>query len=1029
MKSLKYGAGKNKGVSNHMLTLHQRLLHALNLGIKFSSKDGRKWLCLDIEIQRLAIRSISAFIDCISIETSQHPLVKDSIPHILVALEGILLSRNDTVLGMTVNVIVKLVDVLGDSILKYNVLELVHPLSSLLSIIQSTTAVSCVTALNQILSKLTPWRFKRQQEIWKILKSTNTVDHIVCGLQDFLLGTKSLEYFQEMASLLSTILWRWPSSRYSVWSNGTLLEGLGDTSLKHNSSVKVTILQLYSAIALCGNGTTKLLENGEAPLLMMVQCMGNSHPYSVRIEAFKLVQCLVRSEKSCLALMRLYGKSIVKAILNTMHDWSLCSGKVATNEVALLVEACRLALITRWAGDHHFYFWKFGVHQIILDLLLSNFHKSKQNQHFFFLKELLNTARKGLDANCLLILRPYIWDILGWLAIHFAEDYNPQMHEVKHYLDLLNACACLACVDSIHKGRQVLQNDLLYTSKHEPALRAVLLMVYSPCKYIASQTRHVLSELLIPNEEDLEYLLDALRSTTSKDKFFVSDNHQIVINLMGLACYSCLPICQNIIIKNEGIEVLHSVIRWCCNNQVHIRRSSIASHLYHTSEETICCWTHNDDWEGADILLFFSLWVLSELIPNLSFARNHKEVTSAWVVDVLVLEKFEIQMLMDKLLEICSDTSSPGPKWFATYILSYFGIYGFPSGLGRRIAKALDETELADMKLIPANGEPQNVHTAIIIARCPSLLPPNDLPLNERTDDECAARKCPENFSGNFRRKIRLSSHVDFQALTKLLAFVYSGFTEVGNDLVKNLKLLARRCNVQLLSDMLSKRRPKWGNPFPCYDLTPLLPSGHYFSDIVLEAKVTEVAKSTCNVCSLLLPHVHAHKVILWSSCDYLRALFQSGMQESQSQTIKVPVGWEALVKLVNWFYLDELPKSSLCCLFHNMDVDQQINELEPYIELYWLAEFWFLEEVQKSSLGVVISCLSSNRHLSVKVIQIAANLSLWKMAEAAASYLAPLYPQLRNSGELESLDEELVDLVRSSHVRLSQEGVSDKLE
>ncbi|KAI8007189.1 BTB/POZ domain-containing protein [Camellia lanceoleosa] len=56
------------------------------------------------------------------------------------------------------------------------------------------------------------------------------------------------------------------------------------------------------------------------------------------------------------------------------------------------------------------------------------------------------------------------------------------------------------------------------------------------------------------------------------------------------------------------------------------------------------------------------------------------------------------------------------------------------------------------------------------------------------------------------------------------------------------------------------------------------------------------------------------------------------------------------------------------------------------------------------------------------KILQIAANLSQWKLAEAA-NYMAPSYHHLRNSGKLEELDEELVDMVRAASVRLSQEG------
>lgn len=45
-------------------------------------------------------------------------------------------------------------------------------------------------------------------------------------------------------------------------------------------------------LALCGNGAKKLLENGEALIEMMLQCMEHSQPYSVRREGFRLAQCL-----------------------------------------------------------------------------------------------------------------------------------------------------------------------------------------------------------------------------------------------------------------------------------------------------------------------------------------------------------------------------------------------------------------------------------------------------------------------------------------------------------------------------------------------------------------------------------------------------------------------------------------------------------------------------------------------------------------------------------------------------------------
>lgn len=104
------------------------------------------------------------------------------------------------------------------------------------------------------------------------------------------------------------------------------------------------------------------------------------------------------------------------------------------------------------------------------------------------------------------------------------------------------------------------------------------------------------------------------------------------------------------------------------------------------------------------------------------------------------------------------------------------------------------------------------------------------------------------------------------------------------------------------------------------------------------------------------------------------------------------------------------------------MDIDEKLQELLPYIELCWLAEFWLLEGIQEDCSRVIVSCMNLTRHLSVKIIQIAAKFSQWNLAEAAANYMAPIYRQLHNSGQLEDLDEELVDLVRAASVTLSQQ-------
>ncbi|KAF5203177.1 BTB/POZ domain-containing protein [Thalictrum thalictroides] len=1016
--TMKRRTSKNRVPSEHMVTLHQRLYQALNLGIKSRDNEGWKWKCTDIEIQRLTVRSISAFVGCISSDMLQHPLVKDSVADMVMAMVGVTKSQNATVLGLAAEMTITFVVVLGNSIPFHQLSKLVGSFSCLLSFHQPSVASSCANALNHILTKLAPRRLKSHNEVWEILKESNAVDCIVCSLQDYIDGRKSYENFQEMASLLKTILWRWPPSRYPVWSNVKLMEGFGAICKKPDSSVEVVVLQLYSSIALCGSGVKKLLQNGETLVPMILNCMDSSKPQSVRVEAFKLTQSLVRLEQGWSAIAKTCSESIVRAIIDAIGGWGLSTGKVATDQVPLLSEACKLALITRWEGEHHSYFWKRGVDKVLLNLLVDNFYKNRSSQSCSSLEELIAAARKGLDANYLGVLRPFIWANLGWLVTHCPEDFTPDTHG-NNCLDVLLTCGCLTLMDSLHKGRRS-SLDALVISELQPASKAVLQMIHSPCKYIASKARYILSELSTPNVEVyLDYVL-----STSIEVGNVRNKDQTVVDLIIFSCLSALPKYHSTIIQKDGIMFLSTFIKWCL-----INNASITHRKQSAFNCSRCCMPDMEDWEGEDTLLFFSLWGLAELMQgqHARLGRNHGELISNQAVSGVDFGGSDVPTLIGKLQEISGGTStSPGLRWCATYILSYFGFYGFPSRFGKRIVKAHHTKELADVHLKLSSGECLRVHGVIVMVRCPSLIPSRVSPSNEKLSAESSMGQEIEQQGRNFRREVRLSARVDHTTLMELLRFVYLGFVQVDDDLVRQLKMLSRGCGFRSLSQLLSKKRPKWGTKVPCLEFTPALgPSGHYFSDIILQAKADEV-ELNCTYCSLSSSHIHVHKIILWLSCDYFKALFQSGMQESHSQTIEVPVTWGALSKLISWFYSDDLPQPSSGCIWYNMDVDSQLLEVHPYVELCWLAEFWLLNDLREDTLKVVISCLRSSRNLSLKIIQIAADLSQWEIVEVAANCLAPSFPHLRNSGDLESINEELVDMVRVAYVRLSQTGDCD---
>lgn len=240
--STKQVAENNRGLNGRFFTLHNRLYNALGLGLR-NDEGGRKWCCTDVETQRHVVRSIDAFLDCISSETSQHPLVKESVTDIVPALGTTLLQKNEAVMKLASKVFVKMVNVIPSSIIESLLLDVIHPISSSLSSCHVPVVISCATALNLILSYLSS---KREREVWKIFEDTETMNNIIHHIRSG--DSKPAEFFLETTSLLSKILWRWPSSRFRVWNDSGLMEVLNSLSLEPVISVKAAVFQLYSTI-------------------------------------------------------------------------------------------------------------------------------------------------------------------------------------------------------------------------------------------------------------------------------------------------------------------------------------------------------------------------------------------------------------------------------------------------------------------------------------------------------------------------------------------------------------------------------------------------------------------------------------------------------------------------------------------------------------------------------------------------------------------------------------------------------------
>ncbi|KAL1188818.1 BTB/POZ domain-containing protein [Cardamine amara subsp. amara] len=998
----------SKGVNTtaHINTLHQRLYHALNLGFRVCDEKEKKWTCTDIEIQRHVVKSISAFLDCFSRATANNRLIKDSIADIARALVFILGCKNRAVVGSAANVVIKLIRIVPPSILQSYSLDLVESLSHLLSCQQLEVSLPCAVALNAILVNV---RETKEKQVWKILEDAKAVFSVVANLQNFSEGSISVEWFQEMALLLSTVMLKWPQSRFSVWNNPALMVMLESVSQKPDMGLRFATLKIYSSVALCGHGASELLDNGKPMLDMMISCMDESSPQNARIEGLKLAQRLATGNRECLKMINMCTEPLVNATVRTMSKWFSSAGKLEHDQMSLLVEACKLALITRWEGKHHIYFWKYRISEALLSLVVEDFH-SQSLDGYASLEEEISTAEKVLNANFLPSLRSYVWDIIGYLAAHCEEEFDSILHGDELSLNFLVTCACLTFSKSVQKGYQICQNDIVSASQSESASRTVLMMIYSPSKYISSRARVTLSFILEEGgEQNLNSLVNFLSFIPSSGGYILPNILQTTVCLVGLACYSSIPQYARFILRNQGLEILLSFCSWYQRNRENIGASSFAPYPQSIAEKRICCWACTEDWDNKDAFLLYALLALAELVNHSFSEQNHAKEPS------MKSENLK-DRLCTTLQEIRDGTYGSGPRWYAAHILSYLGYYGFQHKLGKRLMAAYEDEECSDMRLLFASGNSVSVNKVIIAVRCPMLLPPKE-------GGHSGSTISTENFHRTVQ-EIRMSANVDTLALVKLLEFAYSGYVEVESSTLKKLKTLARHCKAKVLLQMLCRRRPKWGSSIPRIDIPlALTPKLIRFSDVILLPKEANMAGFNCCLCSSTSPHAHSHRVILSSGCEYLRALFRSGMQESHMDRLNVPVSWLGLTKLVSWFYCDELPNPPSGCKWNNMDTEAKLHELQAYVEIYSLTEWWIMEDLQNDCAQVILSCLESARELSIKTIELAASFSMWKLVEAAANHAAPIYHQLRDSGELDELDDELVNLIRTAAVQFSQQG------
>lgn len=325
------------------------------------------------------------------------------------------------------------------------------------------------------------------------------------------------------------------------------------------------------------------------------------------------------------------------------------------------------------------------------------------------------------------------------------------------------------------------------------------MMIYSPSKYISSRARDTLSFIIGEDgEQNLYSLVNFLSYIPSSGGYVLPNILQTTVCLVGLACYSSIPQYASFTLRNQGLEILLSFCSWYQRNRENIGPSSFAPYPQSSAEKRICCWECTEDWDNKDAILLYALLALAELVNHSFSEQNHAE-------EVLNKRESVKDRLCTTLQEIRDGTYGSGPRWYAAYILSYLGYYGFQDKLGKRLMGAYEDEECSDMRLLFANGNSASVNKVVLAVRCPTLLPPKE--------------GVPTEKSQRTVQEIRMSANVDTLALVKLLEYAYSGYVEVESTTLKKLKTLARHCKTKILLQMLCRGRPKWGSSIPRIDL------------------------------------------------------------------------------------------------------------------------------------------------------------------------------------------------------------------
>eukprot|EP00249_Psilotum_nudum_P014109 c24673_g1_i2 orf=351-2519(+) len=710
----------------------------------------------------------------------------------------------------------------------------------------------------------------------------------------------------------------------------------------------------------------------------------------------------------------------------------------------LILQACHAAQnLLRWSGEHHLLFWKDGIAIVLADLLVPK-SDTKEQEQWQNSDSLDATHKSGRQDK---LLGPVLWDILGWLAVHADTFVEESVSGSRKLRDACNRLLFFAIQMMLKVMNRRGQKQFPKLAKHSPAdinhsglegvviCRAVLQLLSSRSNYLASHIRDILEQAL--HQLGSNWFGSLINVLALRFSSLAASNDLVTLmNLMSVASLSHLTECRKQLLQEGVLEMLTEAIQACTIKANEVELTGVFTAATATFDGNRCCCDGMDTWEGQDPILFFSLWAFASLARGSALSKRVREKFMSKISNVDWKGELGVDV-DDCLLRLASDNAvAAGVRWLASYCLACCGLFGFPTA-GMDLRKALNNPALADVMLVLGNGCQFHAHMVVLATKSPDLLPPNFNPGSCKNSEPSltllgAKTEACLMTDGKLEQKcvpvqLHLSGRLHAASVRAILEFLYKGFALIDEDTLSEIMLLAKKCHLESFLKLLQGKLLVWGKlPAPCDFTSALGEIGHQFFDIILQA--TDEVQVTCTFCTLDKCHMHAHRVILSSRCSYFEALFHSGMQDSALKIMKLPVCMESLKKLLLYIYSGILPQLQFPesgCMWSSYSHTQQIQYLQSYVELAKFAEQLLLEDLQEQCLFVVQKQLKSNLHLASEVLENAALCHQWEFVEVAAECVASNFPQMRDSGELDRLEDYLVDIIRTAHVKISMNSIA----